>query len=60
LDRDEKLRDVHDTRETREKLQALETERVRLENRRRQLDDEIAVLEARLQEQHRQLLGVEE
>jgi hypothetical protein len=60
LERDEKLQEVQTTKEAREHLQALEVERAQLEKRRLQLDREIAALEERLQEQTRQLLGVED
>jgi len=43
-----------------EQLWALEGERAQLDSRRLQLDREIAALEDKLQEQTRQLLGVEE
>jgi hypothetical protein len=59
LDGDEKLEHVKSTREAREQLQALEVERTQLERRRHQLESELAALEKRLQEQARQLLGVE-
>jgi hypothetical protein len=60
LERDEKLQEVRSTREAREQLQKLEAERGQLEKRRQQLDREIAALEGRLNQETRQLLGVEE
>jgi len=47
-------------RAAREKLTALEAERVRLQMRRQQLDAEITALEAALNEQTQQLLGVKD
>lgn len=42
----------------RERIEALEAERTRLEAKRKQLDEEIAALEAALNQKTRQLLGV--
>lgn len=60
LEQDEALRPIETAREARRRLRALETERVRLENRRQQLDSEIAALESRLPLGARRLLGAEE
>ena len=54
------LQPMETAREARRQLQALETERARLEKRRQQLDGEIAALESRLPLAARQLLGAEE
>jgi hypothetical protein len=60
LEKDEHFRELQDTRETREQLHALEAQRRQLEQRRQQLEGEIAALEKRIQQQTRHLLGVEE
>ena len=60
LDEDENLRSFEIAKQARQELQALDAERTRLEQRRRQLDAEISSLESRLGLQARQLLGAEE
>lgn len=59
LEREERLLETTEARESREQLAALEAEHAALETRRQQLDTEIAELEARLRDQTRQYLGVE-
>lgn len=60
LERDESLHAVTDARQARQQWIALDTEYSALEQRRQQLDTEIAELESRLSEQTRQYLGVED
>lgn len=60
LEREERLRDTTEARESREQLTTLEAEHLELEAQRQQLDKEIAELESRLTEQTRHYLGVEE
>ena len=59
LEREERLLETMEARESREQLAALETEHAALETQRQQLDAEIAELESRLRDQTRQYLGVE-
>lgn len=60
LEQDEKLGHLENAKQARVELQTLERERRRLEQRRQQLDGEIAALEGRLEQPTRQLLGAEE
>ncbi len=60
LDETEILQPIDRARRARQELRALEAERGRLEQRRQQLDAEIAALESRLAQSTRQLLGAEE
>lgn len=60
LDHDESLHAVTDARQARQQWIALDAEYSTLEQRRQQLDAEIAELESRLSEHTRQYLGVED
>lgn len=60
LEQDEKFRDQADTRQAREEWQSLEAEYAVLEQRRQRLNSEIAQLESRLNDQTREMLGVED
>ncbi len=60
LEQAEVLRPIETARRARRELRALETEHRSLEQRRQQLDREIAALESRLPLAARQLLGAEE
>jgi cell division protein FtsB len=60
LDESESLVPLQNARQAREELRDLEAERRRLEQRRQQLDAEIATIESTLAPQARELLGAEE
>ncbi len=59
FDSDEQLQPLRTTQLAKAELQTLEIERSQLEQRRRQLDTQIAALENRLSQSTRQLLGAE-
>ena len=58
LEREERLLETEQARQTREHLAALEAEHADLERRRQQLDAEIRRLESQLEDHTRQYLGV--
>jgi uncharacterized protein YlxW (UPF0749 family) len=58
LEREERLVETKEARETREHLAALEAEHADLEKRRQQLNAEIGRLESQLEDHTRQYLGV--
>lgn len=60
LERDELFRPLEGAKQARRELRAFETDRTHLEERRHQLDVEIAALESNLTQQTRQVLGAEE
>ena len=60
LEQDEQLRNQADTRQAREEWRSLEAEYAMLEQRRQRLNSEIALLESRLSDQTREMLGVED
>jgi septal ring factor EnvC (AmiA/AmiB activator) len=59
-DDSEVLRPLQDMKQARDKLREMEAQRAKLEQRRGQLDAQIASLERRLAPHARELLGVEE
>jgi hypothetical protein len=59
LEREERLVETTEAKESRERLAQLKAQHTDLETRRLQLDAEIADLESRLRDQTRQYLGVE-
>jgi hypothetical protein len=60
LEDDETLGPLQDAKQAREELRDLEVQRRRLEQRRQELDAEIAAVENTLAPQARELLGAEE
>jgi hypothetical protein len=59
VEADEKLQSLDSAKVARQELLALRAERTQSEQRRQQLDAEIAALEGRLDQETRELLGVE-
>ncbi len=60
LEDDETLEPLQDAKQAREELRDLEVQRRWLEQRRQELDTEIAAIESTLAPQARELLGAEE
>ncbi len=58
LEQSEQMAELAEAKQARDELLALDAERDRLEQRRKQLDAEIATLESRLNDPARHFLGV--